>query len=159
MAEHGLTPANVAKMEARVPAVEAHVVDNREMPDICLQHLLALLLTDGGLSFENTHDYARMEDPQLRALREKIVLVSDAALPRRAGKLAVERTDGAPLSYEVIHVRGTAANPMTEDEVAAKAGDLMEPILGAARTGELIAAILALETVDDCRDLRRLLSA
>ena len=159
MAEHGLTPANVAKMEARVPAVEAHVVDNREMPDICLQHLLALLLMDGGLNFDNTHDYARMEDPQLRALREKIVLVSDATLPRRAGKLAVERTGGGPLSHQVTHVRGTAANPMTEGEVAAKACDLMEPILGAARTRDLIAAILALDAVDDCRDLRPLLSA
>ncbi|MCH8918701.1 MAG: MmgE/PrpD family protein, partial [Proteobacteria bacterium] len=99
MAEHGLSPGAVTKMEARVPAVEAHVVDDREMPDICLQHLLALLLIDGGLSFDNTHDYARMDDPELRALRGKITLVADAALPRRAGTLAVERRDGGALAH------------------------------------------------------------
>lgn len=159
MAEHGLSPGAVTKMEARVPAVEAHVVDNREMPDICLQHLLALLLIDGGLSFDNTHDYARLDDPQVRALRGKITLVADPALPRRAGALAVERRDGGPLSHEVTHVRGTAANPMTEDEVAAKAADLMEPVLGAARAGDLIGAILSLEALDDCRALRPLLTA
>ena len=159
MAEHGLSPGAVTKMEARVPAVEAHVVDDREMPDICLQHLLALLLIDGGLSFDNTHDYARMDDPELRALRGKITLVADAALPRRAGTLAVERRDGGALAHEVTHVRGTAANPMTEDEVAAKAADLMEPVLGAARAGDLIGAILGLEALDDCRALRPLLTA
>jgi len=159
MAEHGLRPGAVTDMEARVPAVEAHVVDNREMPDICLQHLLALLLIDGGLSFENTHDYARMIDPEVRALREKIVLVPDPSLARRAGALTVERSDGDPLGHEVTHVRGTAANPMTEGEVAAKAADLMAPILGTERTGDVIATILALETVGDCRELRPLLSA
>lgn len=159
MAEHELTPGTVTAMEARVPAVEAHVVDDREMPDICLQHLLALLLADGGLSFESTHDYARMADPDLRAIRDNITLVSDAALPRRAGKLSVERRQGQPLSLEVTHVRGTAANPMTEDEVAAKARDLMAPVLGAGRAGELTAALLALDSVANCRDLRPLLTA
>jgi len=159
MAENGLTPANVTKMEARVPAVEAHVVDNREMPDICLQHLLALLLVDGSLSFENTHDYARMEDAKIRALREKITIVSDAELPRRAGVLTVERSHGAALTHEVTHVRGTAANPMTEGEVAAKAHDLMEPILGDARASDLVDTILNLEALDDCRALRPLLTA
>lgn len=159
MAEHGLSPGAVTKMEARVPAVEAHVVDNREMPDICLQHLLALLLIDGGLSFDNTHDYARMIDPQVRALRGKITLVADPVLPRRSGRLVVERSHGGPLAHDVTHVRGTAANPMTEDEVAAKAADLMEPVLGAARTGDLIGKILGLEALDDCRQLRPLLTA
>ncbi len=159
MAENDLNPANVTKMEARVPAVEAHVVDNREMPDICLQHLLALLLVDGELSFENTHDYARMEDARILALRDKITIVSDATLPRRAGVLTVERSDGAALTHEVTHVRGTAANPMTEGEVAAKAQDLMEPILGAARARDLVDNILNLEALDDCRALRPLLKA
>ncbi|MCH8916696.1 MAG: MmgE/PrpD family protein, partial [Proteobacteria bacterium] len=63
------------------------------------------------------------------------------------------------VAHEVTHVRGTAANPMTEDEVAAKAADLMEPVLGAARAGDLIGAILGLEALDDCRALRPLLTA
>ena len=159
IAEHGLGPGVVSAIEARVPEVEAHIVDNREMPDICLQHLMAMLLIDGGLTFASTHDYARMEDPEVRALRTQITLVPDPALPRRAGAVRVERRDGGALDHAVTHVRGTKANPMTEDEVAAKAHDLMAPVLGRDRTGELMAMILALETVTDCRDLRPLLSA
>ena len=158
MAEHELRPARVTRIEARVPAVEAHIVDGRAMPDICLQHLLAVLLIDGGLSFASTHDYARMEDPAVRALREKIVLVADPALPRRAGRLTVEGPGTGAVSRETIHVRGTAANPMTEDEVAAKARDLMAPVLGAGRTERLIARVLAIESVADCRELRPLLA-
>ena len=159
MAERGLGPADIGAIEARVPRVEAHIVDDREMPDICLQYLLAVQLLDGGLSFENTHDYARMEASEVRAIRDKITLVADDELPRRAGTLIVTTRGGDRLSRTVTHVRGTAGNPMTEDEVAAKARDLMAPVLGAARSGELVAALLALQTVADCRDLRPLLAA
>ncbi len=157
--EHGLEAGAVSAIEARVPEVEAHVVDNREMPDICLQHLAAMLLIDGGLNFQSTHDYDRMADEEVCALRAKITLISDPALPRRAGAVIVKTEDGGTFDHAVTHVRGTAANPMTQDEVSAKAHDLMAPILGQARTGELIQNIMALETVGDCRDLRPLLSA
>ncbi len=159
MAEHGLEAGAVSAIEARVPEIEAHIVDNREMPDICLQHLMATLLIDGGLSFQSTHDYARMEDPEVRALRDRITLVPDPALVRRAGAVRVESHGGGTLDHAVTHVRGTKANPMTEGEVAAKALELMAPVLGEDRTGELIEQILALETLSDCRDLRPLLRA
>ena len=159
MAESGLTADAVSAIEARVPEVEAHIVDNREMPDICLQHLIAMLLIDGALTFQSTHDYARMADTEVRAVRDEITLVPDPALARRAGAVRVETRDGGTLDHAVTHVRGTAANPMTEREVAAKAQDLMAPVLGGDRTGELIEKILALETVTDCRQLRPLLSA
>ena len=118
-----------------------------------------MLLIDGGLNFQSTHDYDRMADEEVRALRAKITLVSDPALVRRAGAVRVETGIGGTFDHAVTHVRGTAANPMTQDEVSAKAHDLMAPILGEARTGELIQNIIALETVSDCRDLRPLLSA
>lgn len=158
IAEHGLKPEMVRRMEAHVPDVEAHIVDDREMPDICLQHLLALLLIDKTLGFESTHDYRRMEDPKVREVRGRIALVADPDLPRRAGRLTVETASQGTLAQTVTHVRGTAANPMTEDEIAAKARDLMAPALGAHRAEALVEAVLAVESLGDCRELRQLLT-
>jgi len=42
-------------------------------------------------------------------------------------------------------VRGTPGNPMNPDEVAAKALDLMAPVLGTGRANELIAAVNKLD--------------
>ena len=56
-------------------------------------------------------------------------------------------------------VRGTAGNPMDATEVEAKALDLMAPVLGAARAGDLIAAVRSLERLGPVSRLRRLLQA
>lgn len=154
MAAHHLKPEEVTRVTAFVPAVEAHIVDDRTMPDICLQHLMAILMLDGDLTFASTHDYARMADPEVRALRTRIRLEAAPNLPRRAGAVELTSARTGVVSHETIHVRGTAANPMTESEVAAKARDLMAPVLGPRRAARLIDRVLALETVADIRELR-----
>ena len=54
-------------------------------------------------------------------------------------------------------MRGTAANPMTRDEIVDKARDLTAPVLGAAQAQRLIDAVLALDSARDLRALRPLL--
>ena len=61
------------------------------------------------------------------------------------------------MSEWITDVRGTAENPMPRGEVAAKARDLMAPVLGAAKSAKLIDTLLALETVKNVRQLRPLL--
>ena len=48
---------------------------------------------------------------------------------------------------------------MTRQEVEAKADDLMAPVLGTARSKELIAKIRGIEALGDARALRPLLVA
>jgi 2-methylcitrate dehydratase PrpD len=71
----------------------------------------------------------------------------------------VTLTDGTHLSERVEHVRGTPDNPMTREEVVAKARELMTPVLGAAKTSKLIDRVLGLDNVKDIRELRPLLQA
>ncbi len=78
-------------------------------------------------------------------------------MPRREAIVEVTLNDGAQLTERVEAVRGTADNPMTRDEVIAKARDLMAPTLGAAKTSQFIDRIFALEKVSDIRLLRPLL--
>ena len=154
--DHQLTADNVARIEVRICEAEAHVTDNRDMPDICLQHCLAVLLIDGGLDFVSIHDYARMSDPAVRNLRKTISLVADANLPRREGVVTVTSADGRKLTCHVPYVRGTTNNPMTRGEVDAKAFGLMAPVLGDVRARQLNDAVWDLEAVADIGDLRPL---
>jgi 2-methylcitrate dehydratase PrpD len=151
----------VQKVVVRMATSDANTVNNREMPDICLQHMVSVMLLDKTASFAAAHDKPRMQDPAVLRQRAKVELKADVELdklhPARVSIVEVTLTDGTKLSERVEAVRGTAENPMTREEVVAKARELTTPILGADKSAKLIQKILALETVKDVRELRPLL--
>jgi 2-methylcitrate dehydratase PrpD len=153
----------VKQVVVRAASSAAYTVNNRDMPDICLQHLVAVMLIDKTVSFRAAHDKARMQDPAVLRERAKVQLVPDEELekliPVRVAIVEVTLNDGTRLTERVEHVRGTPENPMTRDEVVAKARELMTPVLGAATCSNLIERVLALETVKDVRELRPLLQS
>ncbi|HTB19709.1 MAG TPA: MmgE/PrpD family protein [Bryobacteraceae bacterium] len=154
-------PDQVQTVTVRVAGSEAALVNNREMPDICMQHMIAVMLLDKTASFKAAHDKARMQDAAILKQRAKVQLLPDAELerhlPAREAIVEVALADGSRLSETVKAVRGTAENPMTRAEVVAKARDLMSPILGAARCDKLIQTTLNLEKLKSVRELRPLL--
>jgi 2-methylcitrate dehydratase PrpD len=119
------------------------------------------MVVDKTVTFKTAHDVARMKDPAVLHERAKVTLVHDEALerlmPKRVAIVEVTLSDGKVLTDRVEAVRGTADNPMTRDEVAAKARELMTPVLGAATTAKLIERIFDLESLKSVRDLRPLL--
>jgi len=131
------------------------------MPDICMQHLCAVMLIDGFVSFDSAHDVKRMKDRRVLRLRERIELVGDPALeallPARHGIVEITLGNGRRLRHHTRAVRGTAQNPMTRAEVAEKCHDLMAPRLGSKRARALCDAVWSLERLDDARRLRPLL--
>jgi 2-methylcitrate dehydratase PrpD len=140
---------------------EAGIVNNREIPDICLQHMVAVMLQDKTATFRSAHDKARMQDPATLKERAKVRLVPEEELERlmpvRVAIVEVTLADGAHLSQRVDNVRGTPENPMSREEIVAKARDLITPVLGAAKCTNLIQKIFELEGVKDIRELRPLL--
>ena len=159
--KHNIDPEQVRKIVVRVATNEAKIVDNREIPDICLQHMIAVMLVDRTASFKSAHDKARMTDAAILKHRAKVQLVGDEALekflPRRAGIVEVTTNDGRTVTERVDDVRGTAENPMTRDEVVAKARDLIAPVLGAQTFEKLVARIFDLERLRSVRELRPLI--
>jgi 2-methylcitrate dehydratase PrpD len=159
--EHHIESANVEKVVVRVAHQGANTVDNRDMPDICMQHMCAVMLIDGKVTFESAHDEKRMHDRKIIVLRGRIELHGDdnlsAALPSRQGIVEISLRDGRKLRHHTRAVRGTAENPMTRAEVDEKSYDLMAPVLGKARARKLCDTIWKLEKVRDTRGLRPLL--
>ncbi len=159
--KHKFHAGDVKKVVVRSATQEAVIVDNRTMPDLCLQHMIAVMLVDGTASFRSAHDEKRMHDPAILRERAKVELIADEGLdrllPKRVAIVEVFLTDGTHLSERVDAVRGTAENPMSREEIVAKSRDLIAPVLGAATCSTLIDRVLKLDNVKSVRELRPLL--
>ena len=151
----------VERVIVRLEPSVANVVDNRDMPDVCLQHMVAVMLIDKTASFHAAHDVPRMKAPTILRQRAKVQLVGDAALkqflPVRVAIVEVTFTDGSTASERVEAVRGTPRNPMSKAEVVDKCRDLIAPVIGKQKAQRLIDTIFAIESVKSLRQLRTLL--
>jgi 2-methylcitrate dehydratase PrpD len=157
--KHGIASRDVESICAHVHTRSAHVVDNdRNMPDINLQHLLAVALLDGGLNFETAHSLERMKDPAVLKVRKCITLTTNHELIPYHSIVEVTTRDGAKFKEHITQVLGRPETPMTTEMVEEKCKELMTPILGEGHSQKLIDKIWNLEQVRDIRELRPLLS-
>ncbi len=161
--EQGLKADDVERVVVRVSHTGANTTNDRTMPDISMQHMCAVMLLDGTVTFESSHDEARMHDPQTAELRSRIELHGDdelqRLLPQRQGIVEVQLRNGRVLTHRTEAVHGTTENPMSSAEVDEKAYYLMAPVLGEGRSRQLCDAVWELDGVSDVRELRALLMA
>jgi 2-methylcitrate dehydratase PrpD len=159
--ENRVKAEEVERVRIRVAHQGANTTDNRSMPDICMQHMCAVMLLDGTVTFKSSHDEKRMKHPKVLELRKKIELRGDdeltRAMPSRQGIVEITLRGGRSLRHHTVAVRGTAENPMTRDEVDAKSYDLIAPVAGSARARRLCDTVWKLEGLKDVRKLRPLL--
>src|SRR5262249_47366331 len=57
---HGIKAADVERVVVGLPQEMLEIVNEREMPDISLQHLLSIMLVDGTMTFAAAHDFKRV---------------------------------------------------------------------------------------------------
>src|SRR5437773_7624781 len=160
--QHGLTVNNVERIVARLPEDGARIVDDRAMPDVNLQYAMAVALIDGTLSFDASHSYERMQDPQVQAVKKRIELVADRALmdpaAPRSGRVDVTMRDGRTVTQFTKYPPGTKENPLDTATVTAKARELMTPVIGTRRTSDVINRVSAIEQLRSVRELANLLA-
>lgn len=162
MKKYKFTADDVAGVTVRLSQESLTVINNRDMPNINLQYLLAVALLDGTITYETTLSYERMNDPAIQALKNLVQLVhepkfDDPRLKRQAIVEVVTRK-GDQWSEQVENVRGTPGNPMTRNEVEEKFLDLASPILGKERAKKLAEKIWNLEKIGNMRKVRPLLA-
>jgi 2-methylcitrate dehydratase PrpD len=160
--QYNLTPDNVARIVVKMPEDGAPIVDDRPLPDINCQYIIAVALVDGTVSFADSHSKERMRDPQILAVKARVQLVGDKALNSpdapRSGLVEVTLRDGRTVNHFTKYASGTKENPLDTDRVNNKARGLMTPVLGAQRTESVIERVNALEQMDDVRALVFLLT-
>ena len=158
--QHGIKAEDVVELVARMPDKELEIVDNRDMPDISVQHLLAVMLLDGSVTFASAHDFKRMKDPRILALRQRIGAVGDPALTDAQRRwrcvMDVRLKNGRTLTHQTMAAKGSFENPLTQQEEEEKALDLIVPILGKRRSQALLAVLWDFENIKDVYSLRSL---
>ena len=158
--QHGFKAGDVAKLVARMPDKELEIVNNRDMPDISVQHLLAVMLLDGTVTFQSAHDFKRMKDSNVLDLRKRIEALGDPGLTdtQRRWRCVMEVTlkDGRVLRHQTMAAKGSFENPLTFSEENEKALDLIAPVLGKRRAQDLLAALWKFDQIKNVRTLRRL---
>lgn len=160
--QHNLTPDNVRNILVRLPTDAMGIVGESAMPDVNCQHLVAVALVKGAVSFNDSHDVALMHDPKILEQRAKVTLAGDKGLmdpaAPRGAVVEVTMADGKKVEHFTKFPPGTKENPLSTEDVSTKARDLMGPVLGQNKTDELIEHINNLEAVGDIGQLRSLLT-
>ena len=161
--KHGIKARDVEKLIVGVPQEQLEVVDKREMVDISLQHLLAVMLLDGTMSFAAAHDLKRIKDPAVLKTKKLIEAVADQTIPNAVrgwrSRIVVKLKDGRTIEHETLAAKGAAENPLTREDVTEKSLDLMAPALGKKRSLALINALFDLDKIKNVRVLRLLYTA
>ncbi|MGB7948318.1 MAG: MmgE/PrpD family protein [Candidatus Binatia bacterium] len=162
LAKQPIRAEDVERVIVRIPASGARTVNNRHMPDVNVQYMVAAILIDGTLSFEAAHDYERFKNPRVLSLKEKVQLIGDDEMERSGhrfqGLVEVTLKNGQTLREHVIGCRGRPENPMSPEEVEKKAAWLLEPVLGKSQVDQLIESIRRIESVPSARELTKLLT-
>ena len=108
--------AQVKQVSVRLATDEAAIVNNREIPDICLQHMVAVMLLDNTVTFVSAHDKERLKDPATLRERAKVQLIPDEELerlmPLRVAIVNLTLEDGSRLTQRGRHVRRTDVRPV-----------------------------------------------
>lgn len=159
--QHDLTPGNVRSIVVRLPTDAVGIVGASAMPDVNCQYLVAVALLKGTVSFADSHSQPLMNAPAVASVRRKVQVVPDPALmdPKapRGAIVEVTTNDGRQMSHHTKYPPGSVGNPLSFEEVTAKARDLMEPVLGTTRAAGLIRSLDGLEKLGEVRQLRRYL--
>jgi 2-methylcitrate dehydratase PrpD len=162
--DHGLNVEDIKSITVRMPSHPASVVNNRSMPSICLQHMVAVALVAGKLGFDEAHSSALHNDPVVLQLKSRVELIGDPEFDRkqpqgRGAHVTIE-TDAQTVSRMIEHPRGHRFRTPAPDwlDVRDKWEELLVSRIGQSRFDDFFKGCLGLESLDDINELSRLLA-
>ncbi|MGE4049073.1 MAG: MmgE/PrpD family protein [Acetobacteraceae bacterium] len=122
---------------------------------VSLHHWTAVAFIRGTARIQDMDTETAVRDPALMAFQDKVEATLNPALAADAAIVTVTMADGSTHVCEIEHGIGSATRPMTDAELERKFIDLAEPVVGAARTRELVAKTWGLGDLVDAGDLAR----
>ena len=122
--EVGIIPEEVQSVAARVHPLVLELVD-RPNPRVGLegkfsyQHSMAVGLVDGA-AFPAQYSDARVADPVIAGLRDKIQATIDESMAEDASEVTITLRNGQEHTQRIEHATGAPENPMTDDQLNEK---------------------------------------
>lgn len=161
---HAPDASQIERIVCRLPASKAGIVDERQMPSISVQYILAIVLLERQLTFANSHDYARFNDREVRSLMERVEVTAedelDEMLPEQVGtrRAVVEvhlRGSDAPFTERVDPPRGTGRNRLGWSDMAAKTHEVLGQVASGATIDQFVGTFRNVHGEDNVRGLAR----
>jgi 2-methylcitrate dehydratase PrpD len=161
--KHDLDPRKIQKIAVRLPDTQARTINDRHMPDVNCQYMLAAAMLDGKIDFQNSHDFERMHDPQVLELKKRVELVADPELTKifpavRNAIVEITMADGGAFKMLVDRMPGAPYNPLSVQELEDKFLSLSVAVLGEQRSQTIVKTVEGLDNLADVTTLTNLLS-
>jgi len=154
------TPAEIERVELPVHPFAVRITGLAD-PESGLQskfsiyHAAAVAYLDGCAGIAQfTDERAAMAD--VVALRGKIEARIDETLAKDQASATLIAAGGERIEARVAHASGTVENPMSDRAIKDKFMANAEPVIGAERARQLVAAAWSLDGLEDMRDVVRL---
>ena len=157
--EQGVQAAEVEKIELRVHPLVLELTGKKEPQDglqgkFSVYHGCAVGLIFGRAGEEEYAD-AIVQREDVVALRRKVLAVVDESVCEESAVVTATLRDGRRVHVQVEHAIGSLQRPMSDAQLDAKFHALADPVLGAARSADLLAACRSL---GDAPNLQALLA-
>lgn len=156
---HGIRPEDVTHVALKVSPLVLELT-GKKAPRTGLEgkfsvyHAVAAALVHGAAG-EAQFSADCVSDPEVVALRERVIATPDAAVGRTEAYVTIALNDGRTCSMHVEHALGTLARPMSDADLEAKFRGLAAGVLSSAQVEEIIALCWRITTLDDVGALCR----
>ena len=123
---------------------------------VSLPYATAVAFVEGKALLAQFTD-SKLKDPLLVRLMNLTDISVDAGLPRGVScRMTVTLSNGTQRVSQVDYPKGSIQNPMSDDELQQKFESLSIPVLGAARTGQILERVRGIESCSDVGELMKL---
>jgi 2-methylcitrate dehydratase PrpD len=141
------SPGAIALCDRRNP-------QNELQAHVSLYHWTAATLIRGKARIEELQD-PTVRDPAITAFQDKVQVVGDPSLAADATEVTVTLKDGRSHTCRIDHCIGSAANPMSDEQLIRKFLELAGPVIGAVQAKDLADRCWTAERIADVGDLAR----
>ncbi len=159
----GVTPDNIESIHGTVQRMAPGLATRRH-PQKGLEgkfsyhHAMACVLVDGH-AYPRQFTDARVNDPLIISLRDRITVTEDPSLRRRAAAVSMTLKDGTTHSVTTEFALGTPGNPMSDGQLEDKFRALAGDVLPQKKVDLLVERLWSIESVRSMGELTTLLSA
>jgi len=155
--EQGITAREIERIEIEVHPLVLELTGKKEPADGLAAKFSVYHGCAAGLLFgragEAEYDDAVVRRDDMIALRRKVVATVSPRIAEDAVELRATLADGRVVAVSIEHAVGSLERPMSDAALDFKCHDLMDPILGTARSGELIALARRTAMLPNVREL------
>jgi len=159
-----LSPADIESIVVRVPeGSTSALIHHRPQTGLegkfSMEYCVAAAALDGAIAFRTFEDHAVLR-PEAQDLLRRVEIQyaprDDAA--QRAARVSIRLRDGSERSAEVMVEHGSASDPLSWDELAAKYRDCAARVLPPSQVEASYNLVANLDSLTQIRDLMRTLS-